>query len=67
MKIKGDGKTILIATDKTDKKVDRQVQRWFSGNPNRIYVHVKTDKGVFLKCKEGRDIVSELENAEKEL
>ena len=66
MKLKNkNGVDILIVTDKTDKKVDRQVQRWFSGNPNRIYVYVKTDNGTFLKCRDGRDILSEIAEEEK--
>lgn len=41
--------TTLIATGKTDKQVDRQVGRWFKGNPNRKSVNVKTDKGVVVR------------------
>ena len=38
---------VINVADKTEAKRKRQIQRWFTGNPNRRTIMVKTDKGTF--------------------
>lgn len=36
---------ILNGVGKTEKKYTKQAKRWFSMNPNRKVINMKTDKG----------------------